>query len=82
MIPMATKFLFIWTSDLEVNIKMWKVNGRRMPSDDKSWHFHWQGELKTWCKKKYSYNILKFIFDMGVNQDLISVLIRINPDIW
>jgi hypothetical protein len=41
-----------------------------------------QGELKSWCKKKYSYNVLKFIFDMGVNQDLNSVLICINPDIW
>jgi hypothetical protein len=30
---------------------------------------------------KYSYNVLKFIFDMGANQDLISVLIRIKPDI-
>jgi hypothetical protein len=36
-------------------------------------HFHWQGELNTWWKKKYSYNVLKFIFDMGANQDLISV---------
>jgi hypothetical protein len=61
---------------------MWKVNGRRTPSDGKSSHFHWQGELKTWCKKKYSYNVLKFIFDMGANQDLISVLICIKPDIW
>jgi hypothetical protein len=33
------------------------------------------------CEKKYSYNVLKFIFDMGANQDLISVLICINPDI-
>jgi hypothetical protein len=28
------------------------------------------------------YNALKFIFDMRVNQDQISVLIRIKPDIW
>ena len=27
-------------------IKMWKVNGRRMPSDGKSSHCLWQGELK------------------------------------
>jgi hypothetical protein len=25
---------------------MWKVNGRRMPSDGKSSHCLWQGELK------------------------------------
>ena len=82
MIPIATKFMFIWTAVLEENIKMWKVNGRRTPSDGKSSHFHWQGELKTWWKKKYSYNVLKFIYDMRANQDHISVLIRIKPDIW
>ena len=38
--------------------------------------------LKTWWKKKYSYNVVKFIFDMRANQDHISVLIRIKPDIW
>jgi hypothetical protein len=27
-------------------IKMWKVNGQRTPSDDKSTHCLWQGELK------------------------------------
>ena len=30
----------------EEKIKMWKVNRRRMPSDDKSSHCLWQGELK------------------------------------
>jgi hypothetical protein len=30
----------------EEKIKMWKVNGRRMPSDGKSSHCLWQGELK------------------------------------
>jgi hypothetical protein len=38
---------------------MREANGRRMPSDGKSSHFHRQGELKTWWKKKYSYNALK-----------------------
>ena len=28
-------------------IKMWKVNGRRTPSDGKSSHCLWQGELKS-----------------------------------
>ena len=30
----------------ENKIKMWKVNGRRTPSDGKSSHCLWQGELK------------------------------------
>jgi hypothetical protein len=30
----------------EEKIKMWKVNRRRMPSDGKSSHCLWQGELK------------------------------------
>ena len=30
----------------EEKIKMWKVNGRHMPSDGKSSHCLWQGELK------------------------------------
>ena len=30
----------------EEKIKMWKVNGRQMPSDGKSSHCLWQGELK------------------------------------
>jgi hypothetical protein len=29
----------------EEKIKMWKVNGRRTPSDGKSSHCLWQGEL-------------------------------------
>jgi hypothetical protein len=29
-------------------IKIWKVNRRRMPSDGKSSHCLWQGELKTY----------------------------------
>ena len=31
----------------EEKIKMWKVNGRRTPSDGKSSHCLWQGELKS-----------------------------------
>jgi hypothetical protein len=31
----------------EEKIKMWKVNGRRTPSDGKSSHCLWQGELKN-----------------------------------
>jgi hypothetical protein len=30
----------------EEKIKMWKVNGRRTPSDGKTSHCLWQGELK------------------------------------
>ena len=29
-------------------LKMWKVNGRRTPSDGKSSHCLWQGELKMY----------------------------------
>jgi hypothetical protein len=32
----------------EEEIKMWKVNGRRTPSDGKSSRCLWQGELKMW----------------------------------
>ena len=37
----------------EEKIKMWKINRRRTPSDGKSSHCLWQGELKTnnECKK-------------------------------
>jgi hypothetical protein len=37
--------LFGWGVS-EEKIKMWKVNGRWMPSDGKSSHCLWQGELK------------------------------------
>jgi hypothetical protein len=30
----------------EEKIQMWKVNGRQTPSDGKSSHCLWQGELK------------------------------------
>ena len=33
---------------LEEKIKMWKVKGRRTPSDGKSSRCLWQGELKMW----------------------------------
>jgi hypothetical protein len=43
MLP--TKFQFIWWVS-EEKIKMWKINRRRTPSDGKSLHCLWQGELK------------------------------------
>jgi hypothetical protein len=49
MLP--TKFQFIW-------LRMWKVNGRRTPSDGKSSHCLWQGELKmkiTYMLRKSKY---------------------------
>jgi hypothetical protein len=49
MLP--TKFQFIWLSE-EKN-KMWKVNGRRTPSDGKSSNCLWQGELKKELLCKY-----------------------------
>ena len=46
-----------WVS--EEKIKMWKVNGRRMPSDGKSSHCLWQGELKIIHNKmQFSFIIL------------------------
>ena len=36
----------------EEKIKMWKVNGQRMPSDGKSSHYLWQGGLKKVTKNK------------------------------
>jgi hypothetical protein len=42
-------------------IKMWTVNRRRMPSDGKSSHCLWQGELIKSFKyflKRYSFSIL------------------------
>jgi hypothetical protein len=41
----------------EEKIKMWKVNGRRTPSDGKSSHCLWQGELK----RKKLLNTLKAV---------------------
>jgi hypothetical protein len=32
---------------------MWKANGRQMPSDGKSSHCLWQGELKSVCRLYY-----------------------------
>jgi hypothetical protein len=50
----------------EEKIKMWKVNGWRTPSDGKSSHCLWQGELKCYAdmynKSKYGHsNILEAI---------------------
>jgi hypothetical protein len=36
----------------EEKIKMWKVNGRWTPSDGKSLHYLWQGELKRTIMRK------------------------------
>ena len=37
----------------EEKIKMWKYNGRRMPSDGKSSHCLWQGELTKGLLKHF-----------------------------
>ena len=37
----------------EEKIKMWKVNGQRMPSDGKNSHCLWQGELKNMYRVIY-----------------------------
>ena len=39
---------FVWGVS-EEKINMWQVNGRRTPSDGKSSHCLWQGELKKIC---------------------------------
>jgi hypothetical protein len=44
------QFLFLMVS--EEKIKMWKVNGRRTPSNGKNSHCLWKGELKTWLPKQ------------------------------
>jgi hypothetical protein len=46
---------FGWEVSEEKN-KMWKVNGQRTPSDGKSSHCLWQGELKI-LKLQYSIKI-------------------------
>ena len=43
----------------EEKIKMRKVNGRRMPSDGKSSHCLWQGELKRTIHKNWQHWIHK-----------------------
>ena len=56
MLP--TKFQFIWLRGVsEEKIKMWKVNGRRMPSDGKSSLCLWQGGLKMWDFDDFENNV-------------------------
>ncbi len=43
----------------EEKIKMWKVNGRRTPSDGKSSHCLWQGEVKKSSNKTLIFAYLK-----------------------
>ena len=43
----------------EEKIKMWKVNGRRTPSDGKSSHCLWQGELIKRAKNDLQNTIQK-----------------------
>jgi hypothetical protein len=43
----------------EEKIKMWKVNGRRTPSDGKSSHYLWQGELKNLGYPEKSIDLLQ-----------------------
>jgi len=50
-LPSFTSFGWVFS---EEKIKIWKVNGRRTPSDGKSSHCLWQGELKS--------NKTKFVF--------------------
>jgi hypothetical protein len=48
----------------EEKIKMWKVNGRRTPSDGKSSHCLWHGELKI--KRAVQFKFL------GIDSDRIG----------
>ena len=41
----------------EEKIKMWKVNRRRTPSDGKSSHCLWQGDLKMKANKHKHYTL-------------------------
>jgi hypothetical protein len=50
----------------EEKIKMWKVNGRRTPSDGKSSHCLWQGELKMIELKIY----MSSLWMMSYNADI------------
>ena len=53
----------------EKKIKMWKVNGRRTPSDGKSSHCLWQGELKN----NYLQNTLQKTKDWATGTPLKTV---------
>ena len=53
--------------------KMWNVNGRRTPSDGKSSHCFWQGELKMddgWHLFEKKYIIEEYVRDLSCRVDL------------
>ena len=56
----------------EEKIKMWKVNGRQMPSDGKSSHCLWQGELKT-TKTLLIIKTTKILLFMKNNKNLLII---------
>jgi hypothetical protein len=66
MLP--TKFQFIWPRGFRGEDQMWKVNGRRTPSDDKSSHCLWQGQPKIKC-----YTILYLFSAHNRHMKLFSV---------
>jgi hypothetical protein len=53
-LPSFTSFGGVFS---EEKIKIWKINGRRTPSDGKSSHCLWQGELKS-NKTKFVLSVL------------------------
>ena len=59
--------------EVSEKIKMWKVNGRRMPSDGKSSHCLWQGKLKNQMEKKYRL-VYNYIFSILMNYILNSLV--------
>jgi hypothetical protein len=53
----------------EEKIKMWKVNGRRTPSDGKSSHCLWQGELIKKCQPNavvFVYKLVKYMYQYAM----------------
>ena len=50
----------------EEKIKMWKVNGWRTPSDGKSSHCLWQGELKKLHQNKMKYKYA-YLQNLGIS---------------
>ena len=59
---------------LEEKIKMWKVNGRRMPSNGKSSRCLWQGELKN-LETYLFYNNCEFMNFKGTLQLRCPIII-------
>ena len=57
----------------EEKIKMWKVNRRQTPSDGKSSHCLWQGELKKNKQKNPTTLIwLAVKYNVGTNQNVLK----------